>query len=438
MARLKLSPPTQEAFEAMRIVVCHNFYQYAGGEDRVFEEETRLLAAHGHHVATFTKHNDAVEGMRPWALAARTIWNRQAARELEQLVRDERADVVHFHNTLPLISPAAYYAARRAGAAVVQTLHNFRLTCPKSTYFRDGRPCESCLGKLVPWPAVRHACYRDNRAATAAITAMLVVHRALGTYRRAVDAYIALSQFSRDKLIASGLPAEKIHLRPNFILENPGSGPGDGGYFLYVGRLSPEKGIETLLPAWRLDRSLPPLKIVGDGPMAPEVQAAADGDSRIEWLGQQPATEVNRILRSATALVMPSVCYETFGRAIAEAFAVGTPVVASRLGSMNELVDEGRTGWKFTAGDPLDLAAKVRRVATVEPGELSAIRRQARTVFAARFAPELNLARLLEIYAHAQRVRHGKASAECNTAADEPRSPRESSTLELEPQVCTR
>ena len=433
-----MPPLLQEAIDAVRIVVCHNYYQYAGGEDRVFEEEARLLAAHGHHVVTYTKHNDAVDGMRPWSLAAKTIWNRQSARELGELVRRERADIVHFHNTLPLISPAAYYAARRAGAAVVQTLHNVRLVCPKATFFREGRPCESCLGKIVPLPAIRHACYRDSRAATAAIVAMLTFHRARGTYREAVDAYVALSEFSRDKLVAGGVPAGKIHLKPNSLLQDPGLGLGGGDYFLYVGRLSAEKGVETLLEAWNRDASLPALKIVGDGPLASQVETAAGRDARIEWCGHLPSDEVNRLLGAAIALVLPSVCYEAFPRTIVEAYAVGTPVLASRLGSMQELVDEGRTGWKFTAGDASDLAAKVRHVVATSAAERAAFGRRAREVFDARFGSSQNVARLLEIYAEALRVRHGVATVERNVAVDYSGASRDTSPLELESQVCTR
>lgn len=390
----------------MRVVVCHNFYQLAGGEDRVFADETQLLASRDHQVVTFTKHNDDVAGIPVWKLAAQTIWNKRTAGELERLVRDHQAEVVHFHNTLPLVSPAAYYAARRAGAAVVQTIHNYRLVCPKSTFFREGRPCESCLKKLVPWPAVRHACYRDNRAASAAVAAMLTFHRLYGTYQRAIDAYIMLSEFSRNKLAASGLPIEKMHLKPNFMLEDPGLGDGAGEYVLYVGRLSPEKGLTTLLEAWQHDECLPLLKIAGTGPLENEIRKAAEANPRIEWLGYREGSELFRLIGSAAALILPSLWYEGFPKTIVEAYSKGTPIIASKLGSLSEAVLEGQSGACFVPGDATDLAATVRRVIS-DPPRLRQMRRTARWLFETKYSASANHARLLEIYQHALRSRHG-------------------------------
>jgi glycosyltransferase involved in cell wall biosynthesis len=399
----------------MRIIVCHNFYQLPGGEDRVFADEVALLTGAGHDVVTFTKHNDAVGEMSAASLAVRTIWNRESARELEQLVRSHRADVVHFHNTLPLISPACYYAARRAGAAVVQTLHNYRLICPKATFFRDGAPCESCAGKLVPWPAIQHACYRDNRAATAAIAALLTIHRALRTYRRAVDAYIALSEFLRNRLVAAGLPEHKVHLRPNFMIEDPGPGWGDGGYAIYVGRLSPEKGIDTLLAAWQRHDPGVPLLICGDGPLAPVVKAAVNSSPNITWLPNVPHAEILDRIGRASMLVLPSLTYEGFPKTIAEAYSKGTPVVASRHGALAELVREGESGACCTLGDAAEFAATVRRMHGDARG-LARMRTVARSLFEAHYAAGPSLARLMEIYDQALRVRHSRAADRAVTA----------------------
>ncbi len=391
----------------MRIVICHNFYQQAGGEDQIFADEAELLASRGHHVVKFAKRNDDVNESQPWALAAGTIWNCRAARELEQLVRDHRAEIVHFHNTLPLISPSAYYAARRAGAAVVQSLHNFRLVCPKASLFRDGKLCEACLGKRIPWPAVQHGCYRDSRSATAAIVTMLTLHRTWGTYRHAVDAYIvALSQFARDKLIAGGLPAEKMHLKPNFMLEDPGAGHGQGGYALFLGRLAPEKGIETLLAAWERHEPGIPLVICGSGPLSPLVEQAAARCDNITWIQNPSRKELLERLGDASVLVVPSEWYEGFPKTIVEAFSKGTPVVASRLGAMVELVRDGKTGFCFTPGDATDLAATVRRILS-DPERLDRMRVTTRQQFETQCTASTNYVRLLEIYNHALRVRHG-------------------------------
>src|SRR5687768_4325961 len=232
----------------MKILVAHNFYQQPGGEDEVFRSEVDLLRSIGHDVSTFTLHNDRLTGMGGLKLLATTIWNGGAADELRERVRAERPTVVHFHNTFPLMSPAAYDAARGAGAAVVQTLHNYRLNCPGGEFLRDGRVCEDCMGRAFPWPGVVHACYRDNRSATGVVAAMLTVHRARGTFRRDVDAYVALTEFARRKYIEGGLPADRVVVKPNFVSEDrgPGDGRGDAGgaFGLFVGRLASGKGLD--------------------------------------------------------------------------------------------------------------------------------------------------------------------------------------------------
>ena len=214
---------------------------------------------------------------------------------------------------------------------MVQTLHNFRLLCPNALLFRDGRVCEDCLGRSIPWPAVVHKCYRGSRSATAAVAAMLMVHRAMGTWWEAVDVYIALAEFCRRKFIEGGLPAEKIVVKPNFIATDPGVGGGRGGYGVFVGRLAPEKGLETLLKAWKILGGKVPLKVVGDGPMTATVEGSEAKDAGIEWLGHRSAQEVYSLIGEAMFLVFPSEWYENLPRVIIEAFAKGTPVIASRL-----------------------------------------------------------------------------------------------------------
>src|SRR5262249_2273262 len=304
-------------------------------------------------------HNDAIEYMHSLSLASRMVWSRAAGSELRELIRKHRPCVAHFHNTFPLMSPAAYYAVRSEKIPVIQTLHNFRLLCPNALFFRNGRVGEDCLGRSLPWPGIVHKCYRGSGAASAATAAMLATHRALGTWRTAVDVYIALSGFSRDKLITGGVPDHRIVVKPNFVFPDPGPGKGTGDYALFVGRLSAEKGVETLLQAWEGLTGRVTLKIVGDGPMKELVQEAASRDSRIQWLGSQPSESVYALMGEALFLVLPSRCYENFPRVVVEAFAKGTPVLASKLGAMAEIIDDGRTGLHFEPGDPIDLVAKI-------------------------------------------------------------------------------
>lgn len=384
----------------MDIVVAHNFYKQPGGEDQCVAAEIAMLRAHGHTVTQYCQHNDAIDGMSGLEAASRTIWSRPAYRELRDLFRHQRPQIAHFHNTFPLISPAAYYAARAENVRVVQTLHNFRLCCANALLFRDGKVCEECLGKSIPWPGVVHKCYRGSATASAAVAAMLLVHRAMGTWQKAIDAYIALTRFSRSKLIEGGVPADKIAIKSNFAYPDPGPGTGTGGYGIFVGRLSPEKGVETLLAAWRHLGGGVPLKLVGDGPMAALVEKAASKDASIQWLGNLPLQKVYAMMGDATFLVLPSQCYETFARVVIEAFAKGTPVIVSKLGAMAELVDHGRTGLHFEAGVAVDLAAQVRRI-LADPQELARMRLAARQEFASKFTADANHNILMAIYEQA-------------------------------------
>jgi glycosyltransferase involved in cell wall biosynthesis len=402
----------------MKVLVCHNYYQQPGGEDLVFSDECSLLQSHGHEVIRFTQHNDNLAGIGRWAMLKKTIWNQDIEGELLKVIRRERPQVMHCHNTFPMISPAAYYAARRENVAVVQTLHNFRLLCPGATLLRDGRVCEKCVGKRFAWPAIQHACYRNSRPATAAVTAMLSAHHARQTWTHAVDRYIALTEFSRDKFIEGGLPAERISVKPNFVQPDPGVGRGAGGYAVFVGRLAPEKGIATLLDAWAQLSQKIPLRIIGDGPLAPLVQQATENNPQIEWLGRRPFDQVTSIVGAATVLVMPSVWYETFGRTVVEAFATGTPVIASRMGAMQELVDEGRTGLLFEPGDSADLAAKVQRLWD-RSDEREPMRQAARDAFEQHFTAQANYPRLMEIYREAIISRGGELCFQEEAALEE-------------------
>jgi glycosyltransferase involved in cell wall biosynthesis len=338
-----------------------------------------------------------VATMNPVALAGSTVWNRSSYRELRSLIRRERPQVAHFHNTLPLISPAGYYAAKAEGVPVVQTLHNYRLLCPNALFFRDGRVCEDCQGKSVPWPGVLHACYRGSRPASATVAAMLTTHRGLRTWTEQVDVYVVTTEFARDKFIQGGLPEEKLIVKPNFLHPAPSLAEVPGDYALFVGRLSPEKGVGTLLAAWERPGDLMPLRIVGDGPLAGEVGHAAKNLDGVEWLGKQPRERVLALMRGASLLIFPSTCYENFPVTIVEAYAVGLPVIASNLGGMSSLIDDGRTGLHFRPDDPEDLALKVRW-ASAHPAELAGMREEARGEFEAKYTAERNYGALMEIY----------------------------------------
>ena len=382
----------------MRILLVHNRYAYRGGEDAVFEQERDLLLTQGHLVVEYTKDNREIDADRKLGLALGTIWAQGAYNECSHLMADFRPDIVHVHNTLPLISPAVYYAAARHAKPVVQTLHNYRLICPNGMLVRDAAVCEACVGKPIAWPSVRYKCYRGSRGASVAVAAALALHRAAGTWRHRVARYIALTQFSRDKLLAAGMPAERLVVKPNFAKDRHGTNAAqalrEGA--LYVGRLSEEKGPRVLVDAWQeLDVAL---ELIGDGPLAEALRSKAP--AQVHFRGFVSDDELAQSMWRASFLVMPSLVYEGFPMVVAEAFAAGLPIVASRLGALAELVEDGVTGLQFNAGDPADLAAKVRWAAS-NPDKMAAMGKRARAVYEQRYTPERNYARLMEIYAEA-------------------------------------
>lgn len=384
----------------LRILVVHNRYREPGGEDAVVAAETALLRRHGHTVVEYLDDNRRVDSLSPITVAMQSVWSRATRLRLQALLRNQPVDVAHVHNTLFLVSPSAYYACRHAGVPVIQTVHNYRLACPAATFYRAGRPCEDCLGR-APWPGVLHACYRDSRALTALVAATVTAHRRLGTWRSAVGLYVASTDFQREKLVAAGLPADRVVVKPHFVDPDPGESGTVGEYALYVGRLAPEKGIDTLLDAWARIPDVP-LKIAGDGPLAGRIAArlAEREQGNVELMGRVSRDGVLELLRQARLLVFPSECYETFGMAIVEAFACGLPVVASRLGAMAELVADGRTGRLFLPGDPDDLARAVRGLWS-DPAETARLGRAARTEYETRYTAARNYVELMTCYRRA-------------------------------------
>jgi glycosyltransferase involved in cell wall biosynthesis len=331
----------------MKILQVHNFYQQAGGEDRVVAAELALLSGNGHEVFQYTVHNDAVSKMPTIELGVKTVWNGTTYRDVRRFIAEKSIDIMHVHNTLPLISPAVYYAAAAQNVPVVQTLHNYRLLCPAATFYRQGEICELCLRKAIAYPAVLHGCYRASIAASGVVCTMLAVHRFAGTYRRNIHAYVALTEFARNKFCEGGLPAERILVKPNFLMDDPGAGNGQGGYALFAGRLTAEKGVAAMLDAWAACPHTIPLKIAGDGPMRRLVEERAAALPNVEYLGPCERARLLALLKDATFLMFPSRWYEGMPMVLLEALACGTPVVAFALGSLNDLIVNGENGLKL-------------------------------------------------------------------------------------------
>jgi glycosyltransferase involved in cell wall biosynthesis len=385
----------------MKIALVHNTYLEQGGEDVVFWQERALLKEAGHEVLEYQRFNSEMDKYSParrLTLIGRTVWAPDSYRDFTTLLRDGKPDIVHVHNTFPLISPSIFWACRDARIPVVQTLHNYRLLCPGANFIRDGKPCEDCTKGSI-WQSVAHGCYRDSRTQTAAVALMLTVHRARKTWTDMVDHYVVLTDFARGRFVSAGLPVEKITVKPNCVDPDPGMRKGEGSYALFVGRVSEEKGALTLLKAWAQLPTTLPLRVIGGGPAMADLQAEAraQGLSNVTFMGRLPRKQVMEGMKEARFLIFPSQLYENLPLTIIEAFACGVPVIASRLGAMQEVVEEDRTGLLFQAGDSNDLARAVA-LAWKRPDYMLELGKQARAEYEAKYTAAANYTHLMKIY----------------------------------------
>jgi glycosyltransferase involved in cell wall biosynthesis len=385
----------------MKIVLVHNEYQQPGGEDVVFIQEKQILERAGHQVILYQRSNHEITDLSTFdrlLLPARVIWSAKSHREFGSLLAAERPDIVHVHNTFMMISDSIYYACQAHSVPVVRTLHNYRTICPAMGLFRDGAVCEECIDHSL-LRSVQHACYRKSHASTAVVAVMLGTHRLLGTGDKLIARNIVLTEFARQKFISAGFSEKKLVVKPNFVDPDPGAGPSTGEYAVFLGRLSMEKGIFTLLNAWGKIKASCPLHVIGNGDEKGKAERAVGmrTTSPILFRGQLPRSEAITTVKNAKFVVMPSLWYEGFPMCIVEAFACGTAVICSRLGGMQEIVRDGVTGLHFSPGDENDLAAKIDW-AIGHPSEVSAMGRAARRQFEAEFSAGDNYRRLMQIY----------------------------------------
>ena len=388
----------------MKIVMVHNSYRQAGGEDVVFQSEKRLLERAGHTVIPFVRSNMELKDdslVDRIGVAGRMIWSRESRQGLAAILEAERPDLVHMHNTFMVISPSIYSACSERGIPVVQTLHNFRLLCPGSSFFRNGNVCEECVHHSL-FRSVLHGCYRNSRQASAAVALTLATHRALGTWESSVTRYIALTRFAKYKFVQAGFPSERMVVKPNFTDPDPGERLGAGEYAVFIGRLDRTKGTRVLPDAWKRLRVKYPLHVVGDGPDREwmEAQVRELRISEVVFRGRLSRAEVVEVVKGARFTIAPSTWYEGFPMCIVESFACGTPVLCSRLGGMSEVVDDQVTGLHFNPSDPEDLAKKAEW-AWNHPLELARMGRVARRRYESDYSAEKNYSQLMEIYEQA-------------------------------------
>lgn len=347
----------------MRILKVHNYYTKQGGEDTVFHAEKDLLRSQGHDVMEYLEFNEKIGLMNRASVVLQTLWSAPSYRKLNSFLQNTKPQIVHFHNIFPLISPSAYYACHDVGIPVVQTLDNQRLMCPAASFYRAGKLCTDCLGKTPPWPGVLHACYHDSHSHTAVVASMLTLHRWLRTWKTKVDVFLCSTYFYRDLFVRAGLPSEKIVVMPHFVQERHQSDSDQqrGDYALFVGRLDPEKGVNTLLSAWK-ELEIP-LKIRGNGRLDEAARAFIKKHQikSVEFVDHLEEQELSNLIANARFLVVPSEgYYETFGMVIIEAYSRGVPVLVSNIGVAPELVSDHKTGLLFEAGNEIDLANKAK------------------------------------------------------------------------------
>jgi exopolysaccharide biosynthesis WecB/TagA/CpsF family protein len=407
----------------MRVLIVHNRYRYAGGEDAVVRAESALLRGGGIDVLEHQAVNEPEGPFRVLGdarLLLDSAWSARMFEEMRSLCARFQPDVVHVHNFWMKLTPAVHEAAHQSGAAVVQTLHNFRLLCANALLTRDGKPCTDCIGRL-PWRGALHGCYRDSRVASAAAVRMIAGARRRGVWDHAVDAFITPSECARARFVAAGMHPARLYVKPNFT-EDPGAmaeTPSAFNTILYAGRLSAEKGVDVLLRAWALLlRSGFRLVIAGDGPESAALRQLATScqspDKPIEFAGALPPSEVRALMARSRVVVAPSLVAETFGMTVIEAFASGRPAIVTDIGGQSEVVDHGTNGYRIPTGDPRDLAAAME-ACMVCGAVVDRMGANARGAYLSRFTPARNLDRLVEVYreaiahAHPASVRHAVA-----------------------------
>jgi glycosyltransferase involved in cell wall biosynthesis len=404
--------------EAVRVLLVHNHYGSSApsGENRVFEREKALLERRGHDVHVFTRHSDELLGrglVGALVGGAATAWNPLAARAVRDVATRVRARVVHVHNSFPLISPAAFWALRGCAARVL-TLHNYRLFCPAAIPLRGGRSCTECIDGRSVLPALRNACYRKSRVATVPLAVSVALHRAVGTWQREVEAFIALSEFQRELMIRGGLPRDRVWVKPNFHPGRPRVVPwGERrDCVVFAGRLTPEKGLVPLVEAWLAwGESAPELRIVGEGPLRAELErrVRSTGCARVVFVGALPQAEAEREIAQSRLIVVPSVWFEGFPLVLGEALACGTPAAVSDIGPLSTIVEDGRTGLVFGPNDASSLLAVVRAGWSARD-RLASMSAAARAEYERTYSEDANYTRLMEIYEVALRTARDRAA----------------------------
>jgi len=394
-----------------RVLIVHNEYQYAGGEDTVVRQDADLLKKHGHSVFFYIRRNEELRDAsigKKLLLPFTTFFSLRTYREIREMINREHIDIMHVHNTLPLVSYSCYFAAKKEKIRLIQTIHNFRIVCPNALFYRDGHICEDCLKKGL-FQGVMHGCYRGSKAQTLIVAFMLKIHRMLGTFQKP-DAYIALTEFNKER-ISSIVSREKIYVKPNYLEVELNRAKGDKenakphSYFIYAARLERVKGIFVLLEAfhkWEMEsgRLIPKLILLGTGPDEEEVKEYIEHNhmESVVCLGFTAHDKAIEWIRNAKAVLYPSLWYEGFPMTIVESFACSTPVIASDTPNLSEKIKDGENGFLFQTGDATDLYRKLCIFAALSEEEIKRMKKQARKTYEQFFVEEVVYEKMMEIY----------------------------------------
>lgn len=381
------------------VLIVHNYYQIPGGEDAVVENEKDLLLHNGHKVVLYKRHNDEIKNKRIFEkllLPLETIFSLKTYKEVKRIIKKENVDIVHVHNTLPLISQSVYYAAKHYKIPVVQTIHNFRLLCPAATFTRNNQICEKCLKKSLIY-SVKNKCYRNSFAQSLVSATNLALHRLVGTYKK-VDGYIALTEFNKNKLKRL-IDSKKIFIKPNFVNfdNNFVIDVKDRNYFLYLGRIDKLKGIDLILKAWKNIKE-EQLYVVGKGPFQKEAEKyiLENNIKNVKLLGFKNKSEVKKIISNSKALIMASQWYEGFPMTVVESFSLGVPVISGDIGNMSEIIQHEINGLLYKYDNYEELIKQIQRIKNNDL--LNKLSIGARKTFCNKYNKEKNYIILMKIY----------------------------------------
>jgi len=390
----------------LNILIAHNFYKQRGGEDVIFESESKLLEDHGHNIYRYAISNKDINGtFKSLAAGVSAVYNSASARRIKEVIADFNPDVIHVHNFWPMISPAIFYEAKKANVPIVHSIHNFRLLCPSAYLYFDHAIYEKSINKVFPFDAIRKGVYRNSKIQTAVLAFMTAYHNKMGTWKNKIDQFIINTEFAKKKFLASSLELtdSQFYVKPNFVpdYQQDSHQRQRLDQYLFVGRLSEEKGLEVLVETFK--RLKLPITIVGDGPLKNLVEQAANECPTIHYVGFKNKQEVIEYLKTTRAMILPSLWYEGLPMTLMEAFCMGAPVIASNLGAMAETIVHGENGLLFETGSSVALEKQLNQLEQNE-NLRQKLASGARNAYLSRYTPEINYKMLVEVYQKAMEI----------------------------------